>query len=236
MMKPTALVIGIDLVLVNALYMLFYLLGWHDGSETLWYLVNVFYLVIVLTFIPFAQDKFIRVDQILGRVLKSSVMYFFLLVTFVIVDEQLELHPLNLLREYVISTIVVFYGRFMAREILKHLRSKGKNTRTVVFLGAGHNLAYLYQIMMGELSTGYRVLGYFADADSKHLPDGITRLGNVKDVFEWLEHNRVDQIYCNLPSSRSVEIVNVINFCERHFVRFFSVPNVRNYVHRHMAV
>lgn len=235
-MKPTALVIGIDLVLVNALYMLFYLLGWHDGSETLWYLVNVFYLVIVLTFIPFAQDKFIRVDQILGRVLKSSVMYFFLLVTFVIVDEQLELHPLNLLREYVISTIVVFYGRFMAREILKHLRSKGKNTRAVVFLGAGHNLAYLYQIMMGELSTGYRVLGYFADADSKHLPDGITRLGNVKDVFEWLEHNRVDQIYCNLPSSRSVEIVNVINFCERHFVRFFSVPNVRNYVHRHMAV
>ena len=236
MMKPTALVIGIDLVLVNALYMLFYLLGWHDGSETLWYLVNVFYLVIVLTFIPFAQDKFIRVDQILGRVLKSSVMYFFLLVTFVIVDEQLELHPLNLLREYVISTIVVFYGRFMAREILKHLRSKGKNTRAVVFLGAGHNLAYLYQIMMGELSTGYRVLGYFADADSKHLPDGITRLGNVKDVFAWLEHNRVDQIYCNLPSSRSVEIVNVINFCERHFVRFFSVPNVRNYVHRHMAV
>lgn len=236
MMKPTALVIGIDLVLVNALYMLFYLLGWHDGSETLWYLVNVFYLVIVLTFIPFAQDKFIRVDQILGRVLKSSVMYFFLLVTFVIVDEQLELHPLNLLREYVISTIVVFYGRFMAREILKHLRSKGKNTRTVVFLGAGHNLAYLYQIMMGELSTGYRVLGYFADADSKHLPDGITRLGNVKDVFAWLEHNHVDQIYCNLPSSRSVEIVNVINFCERHFVRFFSVPNVRNYVHRHMAV
>ena len=83
-MKPTALVIGIDLVLVNALYMLFYLLGWHDGSETLWYLVNVFYLVIVLTFIPFAQDKFIRVDQILGRVLKSSVMYFFLLVTFVL--------------------------------------------------------------------------------------------------------------------------------------------------------
>ena len=202
----------------------------------MWYLVNVFYFVIVSTFKPFAQDKFVRVDQILGRILKSGVMYFFLLAMFIYVDGDVELDPKRLLSEFGISMVVMFYGRYTAREVLKSLRSHGRNTKRVVFVGAGHNLAYLYQIMMGELSTGYRVLGYFDDKDSRHLPDSITRLGMVSDVAAWLEDNRVDQIYCNLPSSRSKEIVQIINYCERHFVRFFSVPNVRNYVHRHMVV
>ena len=236
MIKSTALVICIDLILVNALYLLFYFLGWHGGSDTMWYLVNVFYFVIVSTFKPFAQDKFVRVDQILGRILKSGVMYFFLLAMFIHVDGDVELDPKRLLSEFGISMVVMFYGRYAAREALKSLRSHGRNTKCVVFVGAGHNLAYLYQIMMGELSTGYRVLGYFDDKDSRHLPDSITRLGMVSDVAAWLEDNRVDQIYCNLPSSRSKEIVQIINYCERHFVRFFSVPNVRNYVHRHMVV
>ena len=89
---------------------------------------------------------------------------------------------------------------------------------------------------MSELSTGYRVLGYFEDKDSKHLPDTITRLGTVSDLVAWLEKNPVDQVYCNLPSSRSHEIVQTINYCESHLIRFFSVPNVRNYVHRQMVV
>lgn len=33
---------------------------------------------------------------------------------------------------------------------------------------------------------------------------------------------------------RSVEIVPIINYCENHLVRFFSVPNVRNYLKRRM--
>lgn len=33
---------------------------------------------------------------------------------------------------------------------------------------------------------------------------------------------------------RSAEIVPIINYCENHLVRFFSVPNVRNYLKRRM--
>ncbi|MGN0221555.1 MAG: undecaprenyl-phosphate glucose phosphotransferase [Prevotella sp.] len=236
MIKATVLVIGIDLILVNALYLLFYYIGWHNGDYSMWYLINVFYLFVVSTIKPFAQNQFVRTDQIFGRILKSGLVYFILLSTFLIVDDNFEHHPLTLIMEFGISIIVMFYGRYGARELLKYLRSQGKNTRRVVFVGAGHNLAYLYQIMMGELSTGYRVLGYFEDRDSRHLPETIVRLGMVNDLKKWLENNRVDHIYCNLPSSRSNEIIQIINYCEKHFVRFYSVPNVRNYVHRHMVV
>lgn len=236
MIKSTALVIGIDLIMVNALFLLFCLLGWHDGSDSMLYLVNVFYFVVIFLYKPFAQDQFVRVDQILGRVLKSGLLFFFLLATFIMVDGSKVLDLNHLVLEYVISMVAVFYGRYGVREMLKRLRSNERNTRLVVFVGAGHNLAYLYQIMMGEMSTGYRVVGYFEDKDSRHLPENIQRLGMVSDVITWLTNNHVDQIYCNLPSSRSKEIVELINYCERNFVRFYSVPNVRNYVHRHMAV
>ena len=45
---------------------------------------------------------------------------------------------------------------------------------------------------------------------------------------------KVDQLYCSLPSARSAEIVPIINYCENHLIRFFSVPNVRNYLKRRM--
>ena len=86
--------------------------------------------------------------------------------------------------------------------------------------------------MKYEYGSGYNVLGYFEDKPSKHLPEELERLGRIEDVTGWLERNYVDQVYCNLPPSRQEEIVNIINYSERHFIRFFSVPNVRNYVHR----
>lgn len=59
---------------------------------------------------------------------------------------------------------------------------------------------------------------------------------NRKEVISYLEQNagKIAQLYCSLPSIRSAEIVPIINYCENHLVRFFSVPNVRNYLKRRM--
>ena len=65
--------------------------------------------------------------------------------------------------------------------------------------------------------------------------------GNVRKVVLVGSHENmqelyhaINQLYCSLPSVRSAEIVPIINYCENHLVRFFSVPNVRNYLKRRM--
>ena len=61
-------------------------------------------------------------------------------------------------------------------------------------------------------------------------------MGQPNEVTVFLEKHtgEIDQLYCSLPSIRSAEIVPIINYCENHLVRFFSVPNVRNYLKRRM--
>lgn len=90
--------------------------------------------------------------------------------------------------------------------------------------------------MTDDPTSGYRVLGYFEDFPSDRYPSDVLYLGHPQEVNNFLEQNvgRVDQLYCSLPSARSAEIVPIINYCENHLVRFFSVPNVRNYLKRRM--
>lgn len=43
-------------------------------------------------------------------------------------------------------------------------------------------------------------------------------------------------LFCNLPQEQSDDIRKIMDYCENHLIHFYSVPNVRNYVHRAMAV
>lgn len=106
----------------------------------------------------------------------------------------------------------------------------------VVLVGSHENMQELYHSMADDLTSGYRVIGYFEDSPSRCYPDGVTYLGQPKEVISYLEQNagKIAQLYCSLPSIRSAEIVPIINYCENHLVRFFSVPNVRNYLKRRM--
>ena len=41
-------------------------------------------------------------------------------------------------------------------------------------------------------------------------------------------------MFCGLSSSYSEIISNIITYCENHFIHFFHVPSVRNYLKRRM--
>lgn len=59
-------------------------------------------------------------------------------------------------------------------------------------------------------------------------------LGKPGKIVDRLKQGGVEQVYCCLPSARSEEILPIIDYCENHLIRFFSVPNVRSYLKRRM--
>lgn len=231
------IVLLVDIVLINLLFAgAACLLHWIPAELKPWVVWNVSYFVSVIAFKPYAQLRNSKTEQVAVRSLYASILMVLMALLTIWVDPTVDSVIWKGLVIFICTYITMFLGRLCSRSLIKGLRRKGIDNKVVVFVGAGHNLAYLYDCMMTDLSIGYKVLGYFEDQPSTHLPEKLERLGKVNQVIEWLQNNHVDSLYCNLPSSRSAEIVEIINFCDKHFIHFYSVPNVRNYIHRAMEV
>jgi len=176
----------------------------------------------------------VRPEQIMIRVLRNMVPFVLLSVCLLLLFHFEFSHSRLFGLFYIVLILVIVSYRLAFRYFLELYRKTGGNVRKVILIGSHENMQELYHAMTDDPTSGYRVLGYFEDFPSDRYPSDISYLGHPQEVNNFLEQNagKVDQLYCSLPSARSAEIVPIINYCENHLVRFFSVPNVRNYLKR----
>lgn len=137
---------------------------------------------------------------------------------------------------FLTTTVIVTILRVSLSSILKHLRTYGRNRCNVIYVGSGSSLFELYNEMGLNLATGYNVVGYFANEHSESFDKVCKYLGKSNDVVRYLSEHAVDRVYCGLPSVDSKIITPIINYCEGHLIRFYSVPNFRNYCHRRVSL
>ena len=178
----------------------------------------------------------VRPEQIMLRVARNMIPFVLIVLglSYIFHFECVNLRQLGAF--YVVLIIVIISYRLTFRYILELYRKSGENVRKVVLVGSHENMQELYHAMTDDPTSGYRVLGYFEDFPSGRYPQEVPYLGQPNEVSVFLEKHagEINQLYCSLPSVRSAEIVPIINYCENHLVRFFSVPNVRNYLKRRM--
>lgn len=178
----------------------------------------------------------VRPEQIMVRVLRNMVPFVLLSVCILLLFHFEFSHSRLFGLFYIVLILVIVSYRLAFRYFLELYRKQGGNVRKVILIGSHENMQELYHAMTDDPTSGYRVLGYFEDFPSDRYPSDVSYLGHPQEVNNFLKQNvgRVDQLYCSLPSARNAEIVPIINYCENHLVRFFSVPNVRNYLKRRM--
>ncbi len=225
-----------ELIVLNILLMIVWnCLGLHDIDKVLlaW---NVSFVVGIMFFPPVVFRRTVRSEQIASSVLKLSactILIFYALLG--------ALHITRMKSSYYIIFaisvfIIIFLLRLLWLVVIRRWRFSGRDTIKAVFVGSGINLNALYDDMTNDTSAGYSVLGYFEEEPAELFKDRIPLLGDINSVIGWLEKNDVNYLFCNLPSQRSAQIQDIINFCENHLIHFYSVPNVRNYVHHKMSV
>lgn len=49
-------------------------------------------------------------------------------------------------------------------------------------------------------------------------------LGMTHDVESYVQANDIDEIYCTLPGTQDEKILRIMNFAEKHMIRFYIVP------------
>lgn len=232
------LVALVDLLIIYLLYwggmavgMIPMIQGWY-----VW--LGICYIIVVIFYPPMAHMPLAKAAQIANHALWSSILLFGLYALAVYaarVYQPME-HLWYMPILWAALAFAMFFSRMGARGIIRRFRTYGISNRRVLFVGAGHNLRYLYNELSENPTTGFRVMGYFDESTENQFTDILPRLGGLADIEPYLKKQHVDIIFCNLTSRHNKEILELMNYCENHLIRFYSVPNVRNYVHHVMQV
>ncbi len=239
-------VIGIDLLVLNAVITLFYGLGssflsyLSEESLSLFYFtLNAIYLICISYKGPILQMRKVGSEQIVGRLF--ILMLWFSVLSFLsvnyLIPKQVSLGWA--LQFYLVLFVCLCISRLISKALINGFRSRGRNTRSILFVGSNPNMEELYEEMMGDPTTGYRVLGYFDDEVNEDFNAPIPYLGKVEELIPYMFRSHFSptgRIYCCLSSDRGQDIRRIIDYCENNLIRFYSVPNVRNYLRRSMRM
>lgn len=127
-------------------------------------------------------------------------------------------------------SLVIVTLRFFERYGLKVLRASGRNTRSVLFIGSDPANLFVYNDIMQDATTGYRVMGYYSNNVMEDAPAELKRLGTRKELLELLKDDdynlSCDEVYCSLSHDDEEDISAVMRYCNRHVTRFFYVPRM----------
>lgn len=199
-------------------------------------ILNLCYIPSITIFSVVLHNRIVAPEKIISRVILTvSTLFVFFNTALALIHTNNTPLPL-LFVFYTALLISICIWRISMRKIVKKYRKKGKNIRLVAFIGSGSGIVELYHQITDDPTSGYRVIGIFDDNPLKNYPQGAFYLGNIANVITYLEEHYVNEVFCSLPSIRQAEILPIINYCENNLIRFYSVPNVRNYLKRSMKL
>ena len=111
--------------------------------------------------------------------------------------------------------------KFLSFYALKYYRRGGKNYRNVVILGRDETSSNVSKLFVEEGTLGYKYHGYFSDK-SKKDPN---YLGQLKDCFEYIISNNIDEIYCTVSALKKKQVKEFTKFANRHSRVIKLIPN-----------
>ena len=124
-------------------------------------------------------------------------------------------------------------GRFLLRELIKHMRIRGFDPIRSVFVGYGFQASKVASILT-ERWRGYQLMGVFTDGDENGLmtkeqleaskAKDIKVLGKLDDALEWMKQHEMDELYVALGNQYDEWLAPLLRLCEQRMVRVFYIP------------
>lgn len=202
----------------------------HTATKMTFLVANFSMLVSQTFYHTIIHSRRVNFEDVLSRVFKLTafqavVMY--VMLRMIGVHERV-LYFLALL--FPTFFLLIMVARLIQRVLLKHYRQMGRNTRTVLFIGHDPAVRILYDDLMKDPSTGYRVAGYYADREIAKCPKELEWLGNLEKLNEKLDAEvqgiGVDDVFCCLSHDAYKEIINIMKYCDRTVTHFYYVPRM----------
>ncbi|MBG6109875.1 undecaprenyl-phosphate galactose phosphotransferase/putative colanic acid biosynthesis UDP-glucose lipid carrier transferase [Flavobacterium sp. CG_9.10] len=160
---------------------------------------------------------------------KHLTIHIALIAVFVTVLKFHDISRLRLVYFYLLFFILLCISRLLFMKLLKYVRYKGYNFKSVVIIGANDAGVNIHRILSKDLTYGYRIMGFFDDAVDPFYLIPKPLLGGVDDVEDFIIANKVDEMYIALHIDHIKRIKQLTALCERHMIRIKFIPDFQQY-------
>ncbi len=126
------------------------------------------------------------------------------------------------------TPVLLFIIHVIARKVLRHIRSRGKNVRRAVIAGAGDLGLSLVRELESIPWAGIEVLGFFDDkvCDDQKEAMGKPIFGDISMLPQFLGENDIDYVYIALPMRAEKKIFSILRKCRSLGARIYLIPDL----------
>jgi len=231
-----------DLIILNLLFYAIY--NFLDPFYTHYMIPKMREIILLFNFCYFFSLYFVPtqlhmsvvfLDKIVQRSFYFVTVFIFLFaicLLFLNVGDKLA----TFIMLYYLSSLLIFsLWRVLVRIMVKQYRRKGYNAKNIIIIGAGKNGMELYQVIKTDLSYGFNIHGFFDD--NTILKNVIPNyLGRLDEIEAYIDQHDIDEIYCTIPGTNSEKISELLNFAEKHMIRFYIIPDFYRDIKKSMVL
>ncbi len=135
----------------------------------------------------------------------------------------------------VYNSLLLLFAISMRTLLLKFsllsLRSKGKNIRNMIIIGAGEVGNNFRQMIKDNPDFGYNFLGFVDDENT-----GEDVIGEIMQLEQILKQKNVEEVVIALPQYASALLDDIIHVCNRNAVKTHIIPDYFKFVSKKFDV
>lgn len=113
--------------------------------------------------------------------------------------------------------------KYLLRKFINVIRSKGRNLRSILIIGAGDIGKRFHHEIMTNPHFGYKFVGFLDDKAKSDLNG--TYLGPISDLDSILESRDIDNVMIALPNHAFSKISEIVKICEKYPTRVRLIPD-----------
>ncbi|MDN5216568.1 undecaprenyl-phosphate glucose phosphotransferase [Fulvivirgaceae bacterium BMA12] len=195
-------------------------------------LFNIIWIVLAIISRPYKISRISRMATILRSHLTLITLHLLVVSAFWFIFRAQELYSREqFFTTYLIFSVSLFFWKSAFFYLLRMYRKQGFNFRRVVIVGHGELAEELHRFFRLHPEFGFKFLGFF---DNKKIGDRI--LGTYKDIEEYVQENKVDDIYCCLPYVQYSLIKDLIDFGDKHLVKVKLLTDFRGFSSKSLSL
>lgn len=232
-----------DLLFLNISFLVAYVLRFHENPfqglphhfYSLVVVGNLAWIVNVYLLNIYAVSRVNSWETIVWNVAKGIVLHSLIMALFVFTIKGYFYSRLFFGMYYGVLTIAIFSWRTIFVQLIRLYRITGHNYRNVIVIGANKASYKIYQYFLSEKSHGYNLKAVFGD-NIEESTDGQVALFPESVLFDYLENEKVDEIYCALPLTSVDKIREIMSYAENNLIRFRYVPDFRALLYKKVDI